>query len=275
MTKSRRRTIIFERAVRNSCDSNTVGGKKPATVGFSESLFEIYRKVFNAGEDLGTEQDIECSESFLVAIDALNKYQYTDNIQFFSDPKADLTDRIDVLTKQELIRDNMQLEQNLENTREQLNKTLADRYKERELKARQDEAKTAIGFKSASRDQDEDHFDILAPVLYLKCDLTAADARVYNASNTEKVQINGGLFRLRNKGIRIPLHNHSNSHTFTKIVNGLVNISSFSHIKPPHKQNIYLYSKYMSKNCGYRKNFIFLKIIVEKNYFSRKLIMKI
>ena len=126
MTKSRRRTIIFERAVRNSCNSNTVGGKKPATVGFSESLFEIYRKVFNAGEDLGTEQDIECSESFLVAIDALNKYQYTDNIQFFSDPKADLTDRIDVLTKQELIRDNMQLEQNLENTREQLNKTLAD-----------------------------------------------------------------------------------------------------------------------------------------------------
>jgi len=244
--------------LRNSGDSNTAGGKKPAT------LFEIYRKIFDAGKDLGTGQDIECSESFLVAIDALNKYQYTDNIQFFSDPKADLTDRIDVLTKQELIRDNMQLEKNLETTREQLNKTLADRYKERELKARQDEAKTAIGFKSESKGQDEDHFDILAPVLYLKCDLTAADAKVYNASNTEKVQINGGLFRLRNKGIRIPLHNHSNSHTFTKIVDGLVNISSFSHIKPPHKQNIYLYSRYMSEKCGYRGKFAFLKISLSK-----------
>ena len=100
----------------------------------------------------------------------------------------------------------------------------------------------------------EDDLDILAPVLYLKCDLTSNDAKTYNQDNEEKVQINGGLFRLRSKGIRIPLHNHSNAHTFTKIVDGLVNISSFSHIKAPHKQNIYLYSRSMSKKCGYRKN---------------------
>ena len=100
---------------------------------------------------------------------------------------------------------------------------------------------------------DEDDLDILAPVLYLKCDLTSNDAKTYNQDNEEKVQINGGLFRLRSKGIRIPLHNHSNAHTFTKIVDGLVNISSFSHIKAPHKQNIYLYSRSMSNTNFYKR----------------------
>ena len=120
-------------------NSNKIFTKKPAT------LFEIYRKIFDAGKDLSDpDEHIENSQKFLTAIDALNKYQYTDNIQFFSDPKADQTDRIDVITKQELIRDNMQLEEQLNALKNQLTKPLSERFAERESKAKQNEAKNLL-----------------------------------------------------------------------------------------------------------------------------------
>ena len=68
--------------------------------------------------------------------------------------------------------------------------------------------------------KDKKELNLLAPVVYLKCEESSTEAERNLQKGELTPQINGGCFRIRSSGIRIPLHNHGENHNFLQVTEG-------------------------------------------------------
>merc|ERR1711879_260491 len=106
--------------------------------------------------------------------------------------------------------------------------------KERELKRTYD-----LNVEKANDTQERRDLNILAPIIYLKCEQSMTEEEKQQRIKESKPQVNGGCFRIRSSGTRVPLHNHGDKHNFLRVTEGSIQQTTFTTVTKRSEKNAF------------------------------------